>query len=141
MDYASGYNNIYYVEERPEFFHPGGNTTNHGGNEYNHWMTSSAAYGIYYSVLDYLAYNPSQERVSLNDMGLPYGGKFDIQQNWTSPHITRDKGTAVDIGGNGGAYSIPNADQSIFLAFCRNHNAAEAIQENVGTPNQHLHCR
>jgi hypothetical protein len=30
-------------------------------------------------------------------MALPIGGKFDIDQNWDSPHFWHDRGMAVDI--------------------------------------------
>lgn len=41
-------------------------------------------------------YNPGN-LVCDNDMALPFGGKFDTQDNWTSPHVAHDRGSAVDI--------------------------------------------
>jgi hypothetical protein len=92
-----GFADICWVEQKPGWRHVGGNTTGHGGNEYNHWMTVSAAYGIYYTILDFQARYPAQTKVCVNDMALPIGGKFDIYRNWDSPHHWHDRGMAVDI--------------------------------------------
>lgn len=45
-------------------------------------------------------------------MSLPYRGIFDLNQNWQGPQFSHSKGTAVDVRGNGGLYSVPSAQQS-----------------------------
>lgn len=72
-DHAVGYSGIYWVEEKPQWIHTGGNTTNHGGNEFNHWMQSTPAYGIWYTAVEYLSRYPAQGKIAVNDMSLPFG--------------------------------------------------------------------
>jgi hypothetical protein len=125
----------------------GGNTTNHGDNSYDHWMTTNAAYGIYYATQEYQTNHPEQGLVAANDQGLPFGGKFDINDRWDkdTQHVSHDWGTAADIRGNGGANGIPrdnsNADQEEFRRYCQDFQAVDTRIEFVGTPNQHIHCR
>ena len=69
------YNDIYYVEEKSEWIHVGGRSE-HGGNDYSHWMTLGAAYGIYYAAQQYLQMNPSQGKIAVNDMALQFGRGF-----------------------------------------------------------------
>ncbi|MDP9053454.1 MAG: hypothetical protein M3N93_04015 [Acidobacteriota bacterium] len=119
----------------------GGNTTNHGDNTFNHWMTTNAAYGIYYTTYKYLQLHPEQGLVAQNDEALPFGGKFDLHDDWNSPHRTHDWGTAADIRGNGGSYAIPSVNQQEFINYCRDFQAIETLIEGPGTSNQHIHCR
>jgi len=91
-----GYTDIYFNDHPESYLHIGGNTTGHGGNDGNHWMYWWAAYGYWYAVNDYIAQYNSGRPVCANDMALPYGEKFDINQTWTSPHASHDRGTAVD---------------------------------------------
>jgi hypothetical protein len=140
-DHAVGYSNIYWNYHPEIWVQTGGNTTNHGDNSYNHWMTTNAAYGIYYTSYQYLQNHPEQGYFGQNDEGLPFGGKFDIKDNWQSPHITHDWGTAADIRGNTAMYAVPNQYQQEFINDCQNFQAIETIIEYVGTPAQHIHCR
>jgi hypothetical protein len=139
FNYAVGY--TLYWTNNAVWMLVGGNTTNHGDNSFDHWMTTNGAYGIYYASQKYLTAHTDQGLLAANDMGLPSGGKFDLNDNWTSPHITHDMGTAADIRGNGGQYAIPNQYQAEFIGYCGDFQATEAIVENVGTSNQHVHCR
>ena len=130
-DYAVGYNLSWIFWINGTIFNlVGGNTTNHGDNTYNHWMMEDAAYDIYYTCSDYInAHSLSQ--CSVNDMALVFGGKFDINDNWTSPHLAHDTGRAVDVNG------IPQANVTEVLQDCQNHNAVDWRQETNGS----LHCR
>jgi len=76
-------------------------------------MTSNAAYGIWYTAVAFLNANPGQGKIAVNDMSLPYGGIFDLNQNWQGPHFSHSQGTAVDVRGNGGLYSIPSAHDGV----------------------------
>src|SRR5207244_1540605 len=58
-NFAVGYTNIYWNNHPNVWVLVGGNTTHHGDNSYDHWMTTNAAYGIYYSSTDYQANHPS----------------------------------------------------------------------------------
>jgi hypothetical protein len=128
FQYAVGYT-VYWNAHSDLWTQVGGNTTNHGDNTFNHWMTSNSAVGFYNASKDYQ--NKHAGLILSNDMALPFAGKFDLNDNWTSPHITHDHGTAADING------IPSANWSEFLQDCVNRGAIEAISET----NSSLHCR
>jgi hypothetical protein len=57
----------------------GGDTTNHGDNNFNHWATSALSNGIFQTASDFLFEHPEVGQIALNDMALPIGGRFDIQ--------------------------------------------------------------
>ena len=99
--YCVGYDHLRPVPENTLWSHVGGNTTNHGGNYYNHWMTPDARAKFRKTVVSFREDHPSLGKVAVNDMSLPGGGVFDIHQNWKPPHYKHSEGTAVDIRGNG----------------------------------------
>jgi hypothetical protein len=121
----------------------GGNvsTSMHGDNNYNHWMTATASTGIANAAADYLnVYNPGGT-ICANDAGLLYGGKFDINNNWMSPHDSHDRGTAVDISINYGrqcpdASVVANPDS--FLQICVFEGANQ--RASVIDPGVDVHC-
>ncbi|MEO0297389.1 MAG: hypothetical protein ABIN23_08090 [candidate division WOR-3 bacterium] len=41
------------------------------------------------------------ERIYINDLSLPYGGLFDIEGNWQTPHSEHRLGNNADISGTG----------------------------------------
>ena len=154
LDYVVGYNDIYY-NHHPEIWHPTGGTdtganTGHGSTDYNWWMMSTPAYGLYYTTQDYLLSHPGQQRVCTNDMALPFGGKFDIcalpgtpgcsgTKPWESPQTSHDRGTAADVAGPGG-FQCPSAYQvnvSQFLIACI---ARGALFQNSIAHGNHAHC-
>ncbi len=58
---------------------------------------ANPGYGIWNTAWAWVnAYNPGGY-ICVNDMALPYGGKFDTNQNWISPHASHDRGSAVDV--------------------------------------------
>jgi len=118
-----------------------GKNTGHGTTDYNRYMRLDAAYGIYYSTLDYLGAHPNQTRVCTNDMALPWGGKFDIEalegNPWRNPHVSHDRGTAADVAGPTSS-QCPVAEQlnvAQFVQAC----VARGAQWNVAHAN-HAHC-
>lgn len=96
LEFGVGYSDLYWVSQ-PVFYQTGGNTTNHGDNTGDHWMQSGPANQIYNTAVQYLnMYNPGRQ-ICTNDMALPYGGKFDIHDDWKSPHAAHDRGSGVDV--------------------------------------------
>ncbi|MDX2269890.1 MAG: hypothetical protein NW208_17440 [Bryobacter sp.] len=135
------YPEIYYVEAKPEWIHIG-STAMHGGSDaYNHWMRSTPAYGLLYAAQAFLAAFPSQGKIAVNDMSLPFGGKFDLAGNWTGSHQAHHRGTAVDVRANGAQYSLPSAGINQFMMYCGTYGATVVLHESVGTPNEHVHCQ
>jgi len=148
FDFAVGYPNLVYIDNSNIFYQNGGNTTAHGDNTWNHWMTVSAASNLQATAVDYLnAYNPGN-KICINDMALPIGGKFDICWNggascpggptpWNSPHITHDFGTASDVGINSNTCPANNVvNANLWIKTCRKHGAIETLNEGT-----HPHCR
>lgn len=76
----------------------------------------------------------------MNDMSLPFGGVFDINQNWSPPHFQHSTAGAVDIRGNTALYAVPNSQQPEFRQICVDKGAILAITEAPGTSNQHIYC-
>ena len=81
MDYAVGVP-IYWVSDHGVWTFVGATAAHGSSTNYNHWMTSNAAYGIYNATVLYQASYPGL--VQSNDMSLPYGGKFDLNSDWAS---------------------------------------------------------
>lgn len=148
--FTVGYPDVYY-NDHPSIWYMVGGTVAHGGTAYNHYMETTAAYGLYYTTTDYLALHPDTPGGMLadNDQGLPYGGKFDLNQDWQSPHIYHDRGTAGDMRGNDQQYSIPVSRQGDFTRLCSARGAVLAQIEyttagdddtTVGDLRRHVHC-
>jgi hypothetical protein len=77
-------------------------------------------------------------------MALPFGGKFDINRSWDSPHQWHDRELAVDIattGGNAcptqGSGGIPTGLEDVFVRQCLNQGADPARTHSVSN---HIHC-
>ena len=153
LDYAVGYNDVYYNDHPDIWIKIGGSDTGgnsgHGTTGYNRYMTSDAAYGLFNATQSYFAGHSGVTQLCTNDMALPFGGKFDICNQaypgctaikpWQSPHIAHDRGTAADVAGpNSG--QCPVANQVIindFLAACKANgaNSLHSIAEG-----NHAHC-
>ncbi len=125
-NYAVGYSDIYWNDHPDLWVLIGGNTTGHGDNSGNHWMqctggcTGGPAYGYYYTVQAYVSMYNAGNPVCANDMALPFGGKFDVDQNWTQPHKSHDRGSAVDTANTAnqcGAANVVN-NSAAFLQLC-----------------------
>lgn len=79
---------------------PWGGTAKHklGDNNYGTAYTLSAAYyavGKY--VKDHALNTAPDVYLAVIDMSLPYGGLFDINGDWSTPHDWHRKGTSVDF--------------------------------------------
>jgi hypothetical protein len=110
----------------------GGDTTNHGDNNFNHWATSALSNGIFQTASDFLFEHPEVGQIALNDMALPIGGRFDIQQNWIPPHADHDRGLAVDVN------LVPQSLANEFIEWCTINGARDA---RVEFNPYHIHCR
>jgi hypothetical protein len=137
--YSVGYRGLISVDNSDIFYQTGGNTTGHGDNRFNHHMTVNAATGLQQAATAYInQYNPGQ-KVCINDMALPIGGKFDINDDWKSPHISHDDGTAADVAARAGqcpaSYTV---NLTNFRDACI---TAGALLRNTITEGNHVHCR
>jgi hypothetical protein len=163
ISYIVGYNDLQSLSD-PAYSQPywkliGGNTTSHGSNLYDHWMTAATYSALKTATVAYLSARGQVCTICVNDSALPFGGKFDIcatsactkkvnGQNvtqlwtWDSPHAEHDRGTAVDIAVSTSQCPTP-IDPVAFVAACKaaGFNPAHTFPEPLGskTPN-HVHC-
>jgi hypothetical protein len=61
----------------------------------NHFAT--AQFLVKVQQLATIYHQATNDRLGLNDMSLPFGGLFDICDNWTNPHSLHRYGNSVDI--------------------------------------------
>lgn len=69
-----------------------GSTSAHSSNHHGTNSTNVATYNI---ALDY--WDETDTTLGINDMSLMWGGLFDINENWNSPHSLHRTGESVDI--------------------------------------------
>lgn len=140
FDYAVGYQSLVYIGSSNIFYQTGGNTTGHGDNTFNHWMTVNAATGLQTAATYYINTSNPGQKICINDMALPIGGKFDIQDNWQSPHISHDQGTAADVAAVAGSCPAQyTVNLSKFRLACINRG--NSLPANTITEGNHVHCR
>jgi hypothetical protein len=106
---------LFKLKFRGAFAYPGvGTTTQHISN---HWLTWDAAYRMFeisrkYSTIWPNAPGKPPLRLTLNDMSLEWGGKFDIEGGWEAradEHGEHRLGQNVDIRANTLEGAIPKA--------------------------------
>ena len=139
-DYAVGYNTFTYVGPSNIFIQIGGNTTMHGDNTWNHWMTPSALQGLQNATVSYLNTNNPGGAICINDMSLPIGGVFDVSNTWRwhPPHVSHDWGTAADVATTTNQCSASNiVNPAAFMRACSSSGAIDRRLENP----PHVHCR
>jgi hypothetical protein len=162
-NYVVGYDDLYYLDHPDIWIKIGGSDTNggtnHGSTYYNRYMrlwkpnlTDGPAYQIYRASIAYLAGHPEIiHPLCMNDMALPFGGKFDICNQkfsvcsaatpWTSPHAAHDRGSAADIAGIGTAQCTNANGTGVniteFIQRCVDKGALAANSINEGN---HAHC-
>ncbi|WP_150102921.1 DUF3869 domain-containing protein [Sideroxydans lithotrophicus] len=120
-----------------------GSTSEHSSN---HYVVSEAqlqlwqlAKGFYdYQVLTGLA---SPTLLHLNDASLKWGGLFDKDGDWDTPHKEHRRGSVIDIRANSNPGAIPSSLIKNFIKIAANMGI-DARLENIGDPvNQHFHTR
>jgi hypothetical protein len=63
----------------------------------NHWAAASVNTNIENIAAEYRRLFPNLPPLAINDMSLPYGGKFDINGKWTGDHTYHRNGLDVDV--------------------------------------------
>lgn len=88
---------------------------NHPGNNY---CTPAMGDSLFLGILDIYGWSGSEQggsnpvKPSLNDMSLPWGGLFDIDDTWAPPHHWHRVGRSVDINNPGSIYQHPNPNDA-----------------------------
>lgn len=94
------------LEPNENFILIGGTIQHHGPQDYqddhNHFGTDDMRMHILDIAADYRAQLPDEPLLNINDMSLPFGGKFDINPHpyrnyWRGSHVDHREGTNVDI--------------------------------------------
>ncbi len=113
-------------------------------------MQSVPAYGYYYAASEYVSQYNGGNPICANDMALPFGGKFDIQDSWASPRVSHDRGSAVDTAvttTNCGSANVVTNGNAMVQA-CINHQelaansyylAGVAVHCNWDNPSSYPH--
>ncbi len=147
--------NVFALPFTGQFAYPGiGQTLQHSDN---HYLTWDAAYKMFEISSRYQRIWPTAPKLTLNDMSLKWGGKFDLDGNWETSinrHAEHRVGSSSDIRANGVAGSIPNGIRAAFSRWLsRNSIPTDTIPadlviepirhlwESRGTNNEHFHLR
>lgn len=111
-----------------------------GEHPSNHYLTSGAANKLLVIAINYHHLYPKDPVIYVNDASLMWGGVFDLDADWDTPHEEHRRGSVVDIRANSKAGAIPavNFDALIRLAKLSKVNAKI---HNPGETNQHFHVR
>jgi hypothetical protein len=64
--------------------------------DHNHWGTNTTVVGIQNIAARWLQDN-SNLRLDINDISLPFGGRFDVFGSWAGSHFSHREGDNVDI--------------------------------------------
>ena len=95
---------VIIIERIPDLqlLEAGGNYTLIGGTEehsnvHNHYASGNVIQDIGLIANDWHEEFPNEMILQINDVSLPYGGKFDINGMWYGPHETHREGRDVDI--------------------------------------------
>ena len=154
VDYGVGYTDFVFIPGGAQMLQTGGNTTGHGDNSWNHYMNPGATAGFLSAISAYLADQAPNGEVGIciNDMSLPVGGIFDIDnpacpscsrqdQAWQPPHVDHSAGNAVDIATPGSGSCTSSAFIAIspadLVAQCK---AAGGINSAYEPTKHHVHC-
>lgn len=175
------YDSVLVVERIPDLVALGtneeiysliGGTPRHNGPpdyqvDHNHYGTAATNANIREIASDY--FQRFQQRLDINDISLPYGGKFDVSTDmvWNFSHQTHREGRNVDIrsrnmhedefldDNRNGAYD-PNErllrdwngngqyDRgaiNVFRIICEDNEATKILLENPGGNNEHWHLQ
>ncbi|PIR18605.1 MAG: hypothetical protein COV48_06600 [Elusimicrobia bacterium CG11_big_fil_rev_8_21_14_0_20_64_6] len=98
-----------------------GATSKHASN---HYSDSAALKAIPIIASDYKAEFPKDPDLLVNDISLGFGGLFDINGDWQSPHITHRFGSQADVQKS----TIPEAHQAKFEEIAKKHGARILIE-------------
>jgi hypothetical protein len=96
------------LPESPNYTPIGGTCAHHGPSDRgipegcqtpnsNHWATAAVNENIEAIAAEYGRLFPRLPRLDINDMSLPFGGRFDINGRWVGDHTYHRNGLDVDV--------------------------------------------
>jgi hypothetical protein len=80
-----------------------GGTDNHYGppsrpnEDHNHWAQQNVNENIKQTAILWFNNFPKEAKLNINDISLPYGGKFDVNGKWKGDHSEHRTGEDIDI--------------------------------------------
>lgn len=116
-----------------------GGTATHPG-DYNHYGTAIAVANIPLICNDYEAMYPGSTNPEINDMSLPFGGKFDLNNMWINNPIQHGEhrvGRNCDFETMG----IPGNRWAALNAIFTNNNVISVFDEIATAAHWHLRFR
>jgi len=112
----------------------------------NHYLTTGAASVLWSMAVSYQFEQRFKLRgitppsLNLNDASLVWGGIFDIDGDWDTPHNEHRRGTVIDIRANSNTGAIDPANFDSFMRLAYLYGANAKIH-NAGETTQHFHVR
>ncbi|MCR4303333.1 MAG: Ig-like domain-containing protein, partial [Gallionella sp.] len=121
-----------------------GATENHSDN---HYLTPEAASVLWSMAASYqfesgfkLNGVAPPPLLHVNDASLVWGGVFDLDADWETPHDEHKRGTVIDIRANSNTGAIAAGNYKEFIRLAKFYKADAEIHSPEGT-NQHFHVR
>jgi hypothetical protein len=110
-----------------------GQTTTHPGN---HWGTDLAITNLPLIAHDYLSQFPGADILQYNDMSLVYGGKFDLDHDWSasSDHAEHRIGINCDVSSS----NVPTSRRSALTAIFAQRGSPNYLDETSSKNHWHL---
>jgi hypothetical protein len=115
-----------------------GDNGNHLGN---HYLTGDASIQLWRLAASFYNYQirkgvAKPTLLHLNDASLKWGGLFDRDGDWDTPHVRHRKGVVIDIRANTTAGNIP---ESMFNDFEQLADETK-LADGTTAANAELHC-
>lgn len=109
-------------------------------HESNHYLTPTAANKLLVIAINYHHLYPKDPVLHINDASLMWGGLFDRDADWDTPHEEHRRGSVVDIRANSKVGAIPAANFQSFIQSAKDRGVDARIH-NPGETSQHFHVR
>ena len=98
-----------------------GGTNEHNGT-HNHFGINDVVQNIIQISNDWKEEHPDKHILEINDISLPFGGKFDVNGKWNGAHQTHRKGRNVDIR----SYRITTSNQTDYYVDINQNGVYDA---------------
>ena len=104
----------------------------------NHYLTNSAFNQLVVLAINYHFLYPNEPVLHLNDASLVWGGLFDKDGDWDTPHEKHRRGVVIDIRANMAPGNIPESLFTDFKALAA--KTQTTLAGRVISANAKLHC-
>lgn len=120
---------LHTIPDDPELYVLIGGEANKKHHD-NHYLTENAFSQLLVLAINYHVLHPKEPLLHLNDASLEWGGRFDINGDWKSPHGKHRRGVVIDVRANddtGVTGAIPLTSFDNFIATAADHSAEAQV--------------